>query len=303
MLRIFQSRPYWKRSLLVALAAMAWLGGGDPARVRAGAPYHSIPSAPTVQPDPSAGEVLGSSAAARLLALLGPAESVAAQLALPDLQTVPPTGFRVSYLTNGRRVLLFNNMAWNSGRGPLELGGEVNLAAGQIEVRQHLTIAAETGVDLLVGHFLWHPYHNHWHLDTFALYELWTLTPHGELDTLITSSSKLSYCMIDTDIVDRDLAGSSPSRAFRGCGRLRQGLSPGWGDEYRSHLEGQYVNIAGLPDGIYALLSTANPSGSLFESNYTNNAAISYVRLVGDRVYSVPSLHMDSVLCRAQGKC
>lgn len=262
-----------------------------------------MPSAPTVQPDPSAGESLGSASPARLLTLLGPAEGLAAQLALPDLQTLPPTGFRVSYLTGGRRVLRFSNTAWNGGRGPLELSGEVNLEIGQIEVRQHLTIAADTGVDLLVGHFLWHPYHNHWHLDAFALYELWTLTPHGELDSLVSSSSKLSYCMIDTDIIDPDLAGPSPSRSYRGCGRLRQGLSPGWGDEYRSHLEGQYVNISRLPDGVYALVSTANPSATLFEADYANNSAVSYVRLVGDRVYSVASLHMDSALCLADGKC
>jgi len=282
---------------------LAWLGGADPARVRADTPSLPIPSAPTVQPDPRAGEDLGFASPTRLLTLLGPAEGVAAQLALPDLQTLPPTGFRVSYLTDGRRVLRFNNTAWNGGRGPLELSGEVNLAAGQIEVRQHLAIAGETGVDLLVGHFLWHPSHHHWHVDAFALYELWTLTPHGELDVLVSSSSKLSYCMIDTDVIDAALTGPSPSRTYRGCGRLRQGLSAGWGDEYRSHLEGQSVNIGGLPNGIYALLSTANPTGSLFEADYANNAAISIVRLVGDRVYSVPSLHLDSPLCLADGKC
>jgi hypothetical protein len=158
-------------------------------------------------------------------------------------------------------------------------------------------------VDLLVGHFLWHPFHNHWHLDAFALYQLWTLTPHGELDAIVSTNSKVSYCMIDTDVIDPDLTGPSPSRTYRGCGRLRQGLSTGWGDEYRSHLEGQSVDITGLPDGDYALVSITNPSGTLFEANYGNNAAISLVRIVGELVYSLPSLDLDTEFCRAEGKC
>ncbi len=57
---------------------------------------------------------------------------------------------------------------------------------------------------------------------SFSLYELWTLTPRGELDSLASSSDKVSYCLIDTDIIEPHNPAYQPRRSLL---RLRAGVS------------------------------------------------------------------------------
>lgn len=224
-------------------------------------------------------------------------------LPLPDLQTLSPGDLHIRYLADGRRLLRFSNTIWNRGSAALEVFGQVNPLTRAIEVRQRLLISGETGLDRPIGRFVWHPSHGHWHIQEFALYELWSLTPHGELDDRLSTSEKLSYCLIDTDTIDGQIAGFVPGRTYRGCGRMRQGLSVGWGDEYASYLDGQAVDTTDLPDGVYALVSTANPSRVLLESTYTNNTAVLYLAIDRGDVFVRPSLHPDAARCLADGKC
>jgi len=63
-----------------------------------------------------------------------------------------------------------------------------------------------------------------------------------------------------------------------------QGLSKGWTDTYRSHLEGQWIDVTGVPDGTYRLRSTADPELRLHESPRTNNAAEVTVTMTGNTV-------------------
>jgi hypothetical protein len=54
---------------------------------------------------------------------------------------------------------------------------------------------------------------------------------------------------------------------------VREGISPGYGDDYVPRLEGQYVDITSVPAGRYVLVHRANPERSLEESYYGNNAS------------------------------
>jgi hypothetical protein len=56
-----------------------------------------------------------------------------------------------------------------------------------------------------------------------------------------------------------------------------QGISPGWGDLYPAGLDGQWVDVTGVPEGDYVLVVTANPGGTIPEANdvYPNTAMIS----------------------------
>ena len=111
---------------------------------------------------------------------------------------------------------------------------------------------------------VWHPTHDHWHLAGFSIYELWTLAPSGTLlDEIISSSDKVSYCVIDTDIINSQNPNFAPRRGYYGCGKALQGLSAGWGDADKSFLDGQEIHLAGAGDGFYALKSTTNPDASL----------------------------------------
>jgi hypothetical protein len=68
------------------------------------------------------------------------------------------------------------------------------------------------------------------------------------------------------------------------CTYGRQGLSVGWVDVYDHYLPGQSIDISGLPDGTYALMSTADPYNLIQESDETNNAAVVYLQIEGGRV-------------------
>jgi hypothetical protein len=147
---------------------------------------------------------------------------------LPDLRTLPLSDLHIQLLSRGRRFLRLENTIWNSGQGPLELTGEFNAATSRTRVHQHIYTADDNRRDVLVGEFVWHPTHDHWHFDEFTLYELWTLTPDYHLGQVVATSDKLSYCVMDTDVVDKDHPHLSLRQGYGGCGQLLQGLSAGW---------------------------------------------------------------------------
>jgi hypothetical protein len=249
----------------LSLLATAWLAAGF-ARAAWAAP----------QLDPGPG---GQSGAKQQAEVVDPDA-----LLLPDLQTLPPSDLNVRLLGNGRRVLRLANTVWNSGDGPLELAGALNTDTGMTQVHQRLHALDGTWQEVLVGEFVFHLGHDHWHTDRFAEYHLWSLTPTGAPGRIVATSAKLSYCVIDTDAVDREHPAFENRRRYYGCGRELQGLSPGWGDKYKHFLEGQSIDITDVPDGLYALVSTANPDARLIEADYGNNTATIYLTLAGRKV-------------------
>ena len=207
----------------------------------------------------------------------------------------------IRIISGSCRVLRLGNTVWNDGAGPLELLGEFIPTTKQTAVRQRLYMADGSSHECAVGEFVWHPGHDHWHFADFVLYELWSTTPRGGLDRVMASSNKLSYCLMDTNVVNRENPAFVWSIRYGGCAQSSQGLSAGWGDTYDSWLEGQSLDITGLPDGIYRLVSTTNPAARLVESNYDNNAAVLYVGIEGNRVSVVPFPTFDPPPCRAGG--
>ncbi|HKZ70705.1 MAG TPA: lysyl oxidase family protein [Anaerolineales bacterium] len=225
------------------------------------------------------------------------------RLLLPDLQTLPPFNLDIRQLPNERRVLRLANTIWNSGQGPLELLGEFNPITRKTSVQQRLHATDKSTHDLPVGEFVWHVGHTHWHFEDFALYQLWSLTPSGKIDRVVSSSAKLSYCLIDTDIVDREHPNFAGWPHYWGCNWSRQGLSVGWGDTYDSFLDGQSLDVTGLTDGVYALTSTANPNNNLLEADYTNNTTVIYLKFIGNQVNTITLPEIDTQHCRDQDWC
>jgi hypothetical protein len=177
------------------------------------------------------------------------------------------------------------------------LTGEFNAVTNRTRVVQHIHTADGGWREVLVGDFVWHPTHDHWHFDEFTLYELWTLKADHSLDQVVASSDKLSYCVIDSDVVDRELPGFSPRRSYANCGQRQQGLSVGWGDTYKSFLDGQSLDLTGLPDGFYALTSRVNPNGVIRETDYTNNSTRAYLALLGDQLIVVSLNQIRAAEC------
>jgi hypothetical protein len=54
---------------------------------------------------------------------------------------------------------------------------------------------------------------------------------------------------------------------------VHEGISPGYGDDYVPTLEGQYVELDGVPAGRYRLVHRVNPTRALREADYSNNSA------------------------------
>ena len=203
---------------------------------------------------------------------------------LPDLRTLPLSDLHIQLMAGGRRFLRLENTIWNSGRGPLELTGEFNTLTSRTRVHQHIYTAEDDQHEILVGDFVWHPTHDHWHFDEFTLYELWTLTADNRQGQVVASSDKLSYCVMDTDVVDPDHPHVSLRQGYSGCGQRLQGLSVGWGDTYKSTIDGQALDLTRLPDGFYALISTVNPNAVILEEDYSNNSTRLYLEILRDRL-------------------
>jgi hypothetical protein len=232
----------------------------------------------------------------------GPKGTAVGALALPDLRTLPPSDLRLEVRSTGR-VLRFANTVWNRGPAPLELRGEAAATTGLIQVYQTICNSRSVASERRVGEFVWHASHGHWHLEAFARYELWSLSPDGDIDQLVAQGEKISYCMRDTDAVDGDRPGFSDRPSYGACGPRRQGLSVGWGDKYKSFLEGQELELGDLADGIYALVSTANPGAALLEADYDNNTAVVYVRILGRTIEVVPLHELRKEVCLSQEVC
>ena len=99
------------------------------------------------------------------------------------------------------------------------------------------------------------------------------------------------YFFVREDDTDRIASPPphSPTRGvYGGCGREVQGISAGWGDTYSSSTPGQELDIRGVPDGRYAIRSTADPENRLLETNDTNNRSIVYIQLTGNRIERLP---------------
>ncbi len=151
---------------------------------------------PTVTPTPEGGNRLVQDFTKVLKELEARTQT---EVLLPDLRTLPPENLRlVVDPGSGRTYVRFSNMIWNSGPGRLELVGRINRAAAQIQVAQRVfspdgEIVEEYGF----GVFQFHDLHNHWHLDDFAIYEVWALDDEGEPDHVAATGGKVSYCVQD----------------------------------------------------------------------------------------------------------
>lgn len=185
-------------------------------------------------------------------------------------------------LSSGKTHIRFTNSIWNSGPGKLELIGFPNQAGDQINVSQRV-FATDSDVfdEIEVGEFIFHEQHDHWHLEHFAVYEVWSIDEWGAPESVVSSGGKVSYCVMDVSLSETDLPEGIvlPYKTYTHCEENRQGLSVGWIDTYKYFYPGQVVEVTGLEDGLYALVSTVDPNHLLHEGNIHNNSAVVYFEI------------------------
>jgi hypothetical protein len=205
----------------------------------------------------------------------------------PDLQPYPAYSLRVDSSTGRHKLLDFSAAIGNFGDGPMELFPQNNPATGTTDAYQRLYTHDASGQwyaesTRYVGTFAFHPEHDHWHFENFASYELRNTAPDGSIGaTVLASSRKVSFCLLDSWLGDGSLEHAS-SQTYVTCGQNGvQGISVGWADVYPWYLPGQNLDITGLHDGSYWLLITVDPAGVLAEGGAAkaNNVSATKFRL------------------------
>lgn len=210
------------------------------------------------------------------VALARPA--VSAELALelqPNLEALPADEFELDTDAGGHTYLRFSTTTWNSGLGPLELvAGDKDAAKQNIYQRIHLDDGSY--YDLLAGTFVWHDQHGHFHFEDYALYTLQAVDAPGASER---TSSKTTFCVIDTDRINHKLPGAPKRPVYRTCAGEIQGMSVGWGDKYGYHLAGQAIDVTDLGDGDYQLTVEVDPKKRLLETNDADNTSTVHLRI------------------------
>jgi hypothetical protein len=216
-------------------------------------------------------------AAAGILGILnGILPAAAAEAAtdkLPDLKVAAMAHFKIQRTASGRRLLRFDGMMVNVGRGPFEIKGrrastkkpwiidQVVYQTGGATRRIRTTATMKYAGD---GH-------DHWHVRRILSYHLWST--HGT-----SRDAKIGFCFFDTNRRDASLPGAPKLRKYfqSGCGKKRalrttNGISVGWADLYPAKFAYQWIDITGLPGGTYTIRAAVDLYGQFTESNETNN--------------------------------
>jgi len=201
-------------------------------------------------------------------------------LRLPDLDQEAPMRLKVARRGTSYR-LGFQSAVKNVGTGPLIIEGQRRSHATQAMTAAQL-IPTSAGAYRVANvgelRFVHSSDHQHWHLLGFDRYEL---RRAGE-ETTIVADHKTGFCLGDRyRIAGRVLPNAARAKVYRSnCGKhepwrhgIREGISVGWGDDYKAFLEGQELLLDGLGDGQYVVVHRVNADGRLRELTDRNNAA------------------------------
>ena len=196
---------------------------------------------------------------------------------LPDLALVPASDLTFER-TGAGDFILFTTTYWNQGAGVLELRADPKTQGipGDVErdVFQRIYRVDDEYREKLVGNFLWHQEHLHYHFSDFVDYVLEPVDVSGASpEELTVMQEKTTFCIRDIDIVNVGVDGAQSNPSYRVCGKERQGISVGWGDSYYYTYPDQRLDITGLPSGTYRLTYAVNPRGIFEESDMDNNVA------------------------------
>jgi hypothetical protein len=198
---------------------------------------------------------------------------------LPDLDQAAPFGLGV-VRRDGRSLLVFGSAVDNLGPGALVVEGRRSGTA----MRTWQIVGTRRYALRVRLRYVRSETHRHWHFPGFERYELRRAGDYR----LVGRDRKTGFCLRDayeTKALNRVPAWTTECGRRRPEARvLREGITPGFGDDYVPEKEGQSIDVTGLPPGRYVLVHRANPDGVLRERSYANNAASVLIGLRGQSV-------------------
>lgn len=201
----------------------------------------------------------------------------------PDLRMERPYEISAGRTLGGRTLLYSANAIYSLGRGPVVIEGRrrsartmfvrqrIYTANGHVSVPRPGARVVFKGIPGQGGY---------WKFQAAARMELWSTGPGRRR---VRSGEKLVYCFRDLKRT-QPLQRSPRRRIFGACSRdpgarrVLLGTSIGWADIYPASYYEQYIDVSGLR-GCFELWHIADPADHLIETDESNNAAATVVRL------------------------
>jgi uncharacterized repeat protein (TIGR01451 family) len=223
------------------------------------------------------------SLAMMLVLLVGPVSAPALPGdQLPDLIILPQTDIRIEN-SGGRRLLRFTTIIANNGVGAFEARGRRNSTA-EPEMTTSQRIFNGSGgfrdVATTAKMFWSGDGHNHWHVRDLQTTVLLRISDGIKVGAI----AKSGYCFYDNYRYKTTLPGAPQNPVYGSCGvqsalTVKMGLSIGWGDVYPWNIAYQWVDITGLADGRYRLITVADATNWFEETNDGNNSTSTEVQI------------------------
>jgi hypothetical protein len=221
----------------------------------------------------------------------------------PIFEPDPPPGascFTSEMQEDGAQTCLrFDQIVANRGAGPIEIAYDVPAGATPaanvpFPVSQRVYESDGSFTDRPGGSVNYHAVHGHYHYSSFANALLWRSDPRGAKlgNTPIAASHKVSFCMADIRIDAWGEKGDGPRTYYApDClfpsasdgvtDQYRQGVNNGWSDVYDWYIPDQYIEVTGVPSGLYRLEFCADPFNEIEEEREDNNCVVNHIRLSG----------------------
>jgi hypothetical protein len=218
---------------------------------------------------------------------------------LDFFEPLPPPGescFASEVAEEGaQNCLRFDQVFANVGEGPLEMRFAIPRGGSPAQaIAQRVYWSDDPGHydERPAGTWEFHPAHDHYHYTGFGVSRLWATDAGGARagTAPVRTARKVSFCIVDIEIDSWARPGNGPrtywapdclfpTESDGANDYLVQGLTPGWADVYDWFLPDQYVEVTGVPDGVYILETIADPDDTILEADETNNCSSVYVRL------------------------
>jgi hypothetical protein len=128
-----------------------------------------------------------------------------------------------------------------------------------------------------VSEFIFHETHNHWHIDDIGEFSVRVDNNGVPGDIAVgengeTASIKVGFCITNVFKYNGDASPTS-QRIYWDCEVGLQGIQPGWADQYHQSVEGNEIDITGLPNDTYFLVHKWNPANAFVDGDDTNDEA------------------------------
>jgi hypothetical protein len=240
---------------------------------------------------PAAGSAQGGTAPDPQYVPANPCERPLLDLLCPDLRMSPPYDLRIDRKVKRGRVFLRAANSINSrGDGPAELFGTRHgrysaTATQKIQQRGGGKLTVETGAKL--GFKFIPGQGRYWKYADAARFEIWTVDGLLRPVRRVRTGPKVFYCL--RDLRRTRAMPRSPRRfVYPACSRSSRmrgvtlGTSVGWSDIYPATYHENWIDVTRLR-GTFAFKHIADPKNGIWESDETNNEAVTIVKLPSGR--------------------